>query len=56
MNEIIYKRKSIHKYEMTELDAAELEKVRVQIETLTPLYADIRFSVEIATVRKDYLM
>ena len=48
MNEIIRKRKSIRKYDLTPLDAAALEKVRVQIETVKPLYPDIRYSVEIA--------
>jgi len=52
MNEIIRKRKSIRKYEMTELDGTALEKVRARIETLTPLYPDIRYSVEIANRTK----
>ena len=47
MNEIIRKRKSIRKYDMTELDTMTLEKVRTQIVSLTPLYPDIRYSVEI---------
>ena len=47
MNETIRKRKSIRKYDMTKLDAAALEKVRTQIESVTPLYPGIRYSIEI---------
>jgi len=47
MNEIIRKRKSIRKYDMATLDAATLEKVRTQIENVTPLYPGIRYSIEI---------
>jgi nitroreductase len=52
MNEIIYKRKSIRKYDMTKLDDDTLEKVREKIEKLTPLYPDIRYSVEIVNSTK----
>ena len=47
MNPTIRKRKSIRKYDMTKLDASTLEKVKAQLETLTPLYPDIRYSIEI---------
>jgi nitroreductase len=52
MNDIIRKRKSVRKYDPAPLDAAVLEKVRAQIETLKPLYPDIKFSVEIANKTK----
>jgi len=52
MNEIIRKRRSIRKYDLTPLDAAALEKVRAQIEKVKPLYPDIRYSVEIANKTK----
>ena len=48
MNEIIYKRKSIRKYDLTPLDTDTHEKVRIQIGKITPLYPDIHFSIEIA--------
>ena len=47
MNEIIRKRKSIRKYDLTALDDAALDNVRAQIEAAKPLYPDIRYSVEI---------
>jgi len=52
MNDIIRKRKSIRKYDMTELDAATLEMVLEQIDCITPLYPDIRYSIEIAEKTK----
>ena len=52
MNEIIRKRKSIRKYDMAELNAATLNKVRAQIMSLTPLYPDIRYSIEIVSKTK----
>jgi len=52
MNEIIRKRKSIRKYDLAPLDAATLEKVREQIEKVTPLYPKIRYSIEIANKTK----
>ncbi|MDR2183169.1 MAG: nitroreductase [Clostridiales bacterium] len=52
MNETIRKRKSIRKYVMAKLDAAALDKVRAQIESLTPLYPDISYSIEIAEKTK----
>ena len=48
MNEIIRKRKSIRKYDLTVLDDAVLETVRSQIENVKPLFTDIKFSIEIA--------
>ena len=47
MNEIIRKRKSIRKYDLTPLDSSILEKVREQIENVTPLYPEIKYSIEI---------
>ena len=52
MKEVIRKRKSIRKYDLTELDDATLEKVREQIAKLKPLYADIHYSVEIVKKTK----
>jgi nitroreductase len=52
MNEIIRKRKSIRKYDQTPLDTATLEKIREQIEKVTPLYPDIQYSIEIANKTK----
>jgi nitroreductase len=52
MNEIIRKRKSIRKYDLTPLDVSSLETVRVQIEKVKPLYPDIRCSVEIINKTK----
>ena len=47
MNAIIRKRKSIRKYNPAPLDVAALERVRERIKGITPLYKDIRYSVEI---------
>jgi len=47
MNDIIYKRKSIRKYDQTKLDESMLEKVREKIANLKPLYPDIKYSVDI---------
>ena len=47
MNEIIRKRKSIRKYDMTKLDESSLAAVKSQIENVAPLYPDIRYSIEI---------
>ncbi|MCL2637912.1 MAG: nitroreductase [Oscillospiraceae bacterium] len=52
MNEIIRKRKSVRKYDMTPLDSAALEKVQKQIEELKPLYSNIKYSVQIANKTK----
>ena len=52
VNEIIRKRKSIRKYDLTPVDAAVLENVKAQIEKATPLYPDIRYSIEIANETK----
>jgi hypothetical protein len=40
-------RKSIRKYDPAKLDAATIEKVRTQIDTVSALYPDIRYSIEI---------
>ena len=47
MNETIRKRKSIRKYDKTKLDEGTLEKVKSQIDSLVPLYPDIRYSIQI---------
>ncbi|MCL1974925.1 MAG: nitroreductase [Firmicutes bacterium] len=47
MYEIIQKRKSIRKYDLTPVDTAILEKVQAQIDKVKPLYPDIKYSVEI---------
>ena len=52
MNEIIRKRKSIRKYDLTKLDEAELEAVRVRIGMVRSLYPDIRYSVVISDKTK----
>ena len=52
MNEIIRKRKSIRKYDLTPLDAATLEKVRAKIAGVKPLYSNIRYSIEITDKTK----
>jgi nitroreductase len=52
MNDIIRKRKSIRQYDMIELDAVTLDKVKTQIENLAPLYPDIKYSVEIVNKTK----
>jgi len=52
MNEIIRKRKSIRKYDQTPLDKETLEKVLAKIETLKPLYPDIKYKIELATKTK----
>ena len=52
MNGIIRKRKSVRKYDFTPLDAAAIENIQVQIGMVTPLYPDIRFSVEIVNKTK----
>ena len=48
MNEIIRKRKSVRKFNLTKLDDETFQKVQLQIESITPLYPNIRYSVEIA--------
>lgn len=52
MNEIIRKRKSIRKYDTAKLDAETLDKIRAQIGKATPLYPDIRYSVDITDKTK----
>ena len=55
VNEIIMKRKSIRKYDMTPLDAVELEKIQEQIDKVNPLYPDIRYSIDIMSKTKGLL-
>jgi len=52
MNEFIRKRKSVRKYDLTPLDTATLDKVRERIKKVTPLYSDIRYSIEIVNKTK----
>ena len=47
MNEIIRKRKSIRKYDLTPLDESSVKSVQEQIGKLIPLYPDINYSIEI---------
>ena len=55
MNEIIRKRKSVRKYDPAALDAAELDKIRKKIETLTPLCPEVRYSIEVTDKAKGLL-
>ena len=55
MNEIIRKRKSVRKYDMTPLDASELEKIKEQIDNVKPLYPDIKYSIDIVSKSKGLL-
>ena len=48
MNEIIRKRKSIRKFDLTKLDTATLNTVRMHIDSITPLFGHIPYSIEIA--------
>ena len=52
MNETIRKRKSVRKYDMTKLDSTTIEKIREKIDNLTPLFPDIRYSIEITDKTK----
>jgi len=52
MKEIIRKRKSIRKFDMTAVDTATLNKVRSQIDTIKPLIPGITFSIDFATKTK----
>jgi len=47
MNEIVRKRKSIRKYDLTPLDESSIKSVQEQIEKLIPLYSDINYSIKI---------
>ncbi|MCL2254214.1 MAG: nitroreductase [Lachnospiraceae bacterium] len=47
MNEIIRKRKSIRKYDLTPLDSETLNNIKDYIKHIKPLYPDIRYSIEI---------
>ena len=51
-NEIIRKRKSIRKFDMTQLDTGALEHLQVQIAQIRPLYPDIRYSIDIVSKTK----
>ena len=52
MTEIIRRRKSVRKYDLTPLDTATIEMVQVQIKSLTPLYPQIPYSIEITDKTK----
>ena len=52
MNEIIRKRKSIRKYDLTPLDDITLKTIREKIKNVKPLYPDIRYSIEIINKTK----
>jgi hypothetical protein len=52
LNEIIRKRKFIRKYDPARLDAVTLDQVREQIGKVTPLYPNIRYSIEIVDKTK----
>jgi len=52
MNEIIRKRKSIRKYDLTPLDPATLDKVKEHIAKVRPLYPGLRYSIEIVNKTK----
>jgi len=53
--EIIRKRKSIRKYDLTPLDASVLEDVQARIENVKPLYPDIKYSIKIVSKAKGLL-
>ncbi|MCL2163344.1 MAG: nitroreductase [Oscillospiraceae bacterium] len=55
MNETIRRRKSIRRYERTPLDDATFAKVRDRIASLTPLYSNIKYSIDIADKTKGLL-
>lgn len=50
--DIIYKRKSIRKYEQTPLDKAALDALQAKIATLTPLHAQIKYTVSLTSKTK----
>jgi len=55
MNDIIRKRKSIRKYDMTRMDGVDLERVNEQIKNVKPLYPEIKYSVDIVSKTKGLL-
>jgi len=55
MNEIIRKRKSVRKYDLTPLDETMLAAVRAQIDKVKPLHSDIKYSIEIISKTKGIL-
>jgi len=52
VNEIIRKRKSIRKYDLTALDDVTLAEVKAKIDAVKPLYPDIRYSIDIVNKTK----
>jgi len=52
MNEIIRKRKSVRKYNLTPLNKDTLDKMRARIENTKSLYHDIRYSIDITSKTK----
>ena len=53
--EIIRKRKSIRKYDLTPLDSTALDEIKQQLEKVKPLYPDIKFHIDIAEKTKGIL-
>lgn len=47
MNKIIYKRKSVRKFENSELSQAAVEKIQSIVNNAQPLYPDVFYSIEI---------
>ena len=53
--EIIRKRKSVRKYDLTPLDWSVLKDVQSQIDNLKPLYPEIKYSIRIVNKSKGLL-
>jgi len=53
--EYIFKRKAVRKYKSTSLSADELTKIQDRINSLVPLYPEIKYSVEIRPTVKSFL-
>ena len=53
--EIIRKRKSVRKYDLTPLDESILKNIQSQIENVKPLYPDIEYSIKIVKKSKGLL-
>ena len=52
LNEMIRKRKSIRKYDLTPLGADVLAKVQTQIEEVKPLYPNVHYSIQVVNKTK----
>jgi nitroreductase len=55
MNEIIRKRKSVRKYDLTPLDSSTLDGIRAEISKVKPLYLNIKYSIEMTSKTKGIL-